>query len=79
MDTSGRLDSVALMKPQPPPATMSIRRRAQIQNRRLGLVFFGVEPLLLERRLLLAFELLLIESPLFSFVSKYNVNSITQL
>ena len=66
------------MNPQPPPVTMSIKRRAQIQNRRLGLVFFGVEPLPFERRLDLEFELLLIESPLFSF-SKYNVNSITQL
>ena len=66
------------MKPQPPPATMSTKRRAQIQNKRLGLVFFGVEPLPFDRRLDLVFELLLIESPLFSF-SKYNVNSITQL
>ena len=78
MDTSGRFDNVALMKPQPPPATMSIKRSVQIQNRRLGFVFFGVEPLPFERRLVLVFELLLIESPLFSF-SKYNVNSITQL
>ena len=77
MDTSGRFDNVALMKPQPPPATMSIKRSVQIQNRRLGFVFFGVEPLPFERRLALVFELLLIESPLFSF-SKYNVQDLVK-
>ena len=66
LDTSGRFDRVALMKPQPPPATMSIKRRAQIKIDASDLSSsVRVAPLPLERRLLLAFGLSLLESPLF--------------